>query len=302
MLKIGSHVGMGGKEKMLGSVNEALSYNANCFMIYTGAPQNTRRSDISILKIPEAHELMIENDIPLENVVVHAPYIMNLANPDPEKRKFAIDFLTEEVKRTSLMGAGQIVVHPGSHLNQGPEKGMEHIINGLKVVLENTVDLNTKIALETMAGKGTEVGISFEEIGYMITEINSDRITVCFDTCHTHDAGYELSDFENVLKDFDEYIGRNKISVFHINDSKNRKGSHKDRHENIGFGYIGFESLLKIINHPDFINIPKILETPYVTEFEDSKNKVFPPYKYEIDMIKSNKFDSGLLKKIREKV
>ncbi|QVK20298.1 deoxyribonuclease IV [Mycoplasmatota bacterium] len=302
MLKIGSHVGMGGKEKMLGSVNEALSYNANCFMIYTGAPQNTRRSDISILKIPEAHELMIENDIPLENVVVHAPYIMNLANPDPEKRKFAIDFLTEEVKRTSLMGAGQIVVHPGSHLNQGPEKGMEHIINGLKVVLENTVDLNTKIALETMAGKGTEVGISFEEIGYMITEINSDRITVCFDTCHTHDAGYELSDFDNVLKDFDKYIGRNKISVFHINDSKNSKGSHKDRHENIGFGYIGFESLLKIINHLDFINIPKILETPYVTEFEDSKNKVFPPYKYEIDMIKSNKFDSDLLKKIREKV
>ncbi len=300
MVKLGSHVGMGGKEKMLGSVKEAISYNANCFMIYTGAPQNTRRSDISTLMIPEAHELMIKHSIPLENVVVHAPYIMNLANPEEEKRQFAIDFLTSEVKRTSLMGAAQIVLHPGAHLKQGSMEGMKHIVNGLKKVIENTSDLNTKIALETMAGKGTEVGVNFQELGYIINNVNSDRITVCFDTCHTHDYGYDLSDFESVLEEFDKFVGKDKISAFHTNDSKNTIGSHKDRHENIGFGYIGFDNLVNIINHPEFINVPKILETPYVTEFEGSKNKVYSPYKHEIEMIKSGSMDENVLNKIRE--
>ncbi len=301
MLKIGSHVGMSGKEKMLASVKEAISYNANAFMVYTGAPQNTRRSAIETLNIEAAHQLMKEAGISKENVIVHAPYIMNLANPDPEKRQFAINFLTEEIKRTEAMGAGQIVLHPGSHLKQGPEVGLQFISNGLQVVLDNTKDSKVKIALETMAGKGTECGRTFEEIAFIINAVNSDRLSVCFDTCHTNDAGYDLSDFDTVIAEFDHIVGKDKISVFHINDSKNPLGAAKDRHENFGFGYIGFEALLSIVYHPDFTNVPKILETPYVTEFADSKNKVYPPYKQEIEMIKNKSFDDDLMENIRRK-
>ncbi|XMB87266.1 deoxyribonuclease IV [Mycoplasmatota bacterium WC44] len=299
MLKIGSHVGMGGKEKMLGSVKEAISYNANAFMIYTGAPQNTRRSSIDGLRIEEAHELMKEHNIPLENVVVHAPYIMNMANPDIEKREFAINFLTEEVKRSHAMGAKQIVLHPGAHLKQGPQIGMDFVVEGLKQVIENTKDINTFIALETMAGKGTELGRNFEEIGYMIEKVGSDRIKVCFDTCHTNDAGYDLSNFDKVLEEFDKYVGREKITVFHINDSKNPLGAAKDRHENFGIGYIGYETLMNIIYHPDFLEVPKVLETPYVTESQESKNKVYPPYKQEIEMIRNKSEDKDILNSIR---
>lgn len=301
MLKIGSHVGMSGKEKMLGSVKEAIKYNANAFMIYTGAPQNTRRSAIEDLNIEAAHKLMEEHGIAKSSVVVHAPYIMNLANPDPEKRQFAINFLTEEVKRTNAIGAPQIVLHPGAHLKQGPEIGMDFIVEGLKKVLKNTEGLTTKIALETMAGKGTEVGRTFEEIGYIIKNVGSDRLSVCFDTCHTNDAGYDLSNFDKVLVEFDKYIGREKITAFHINDSKNPLGAAKDRHENFGVGYIGFDTLMKVIYHPDFLDIPKLLETPYVTEFEDSKNKMYPPYKMEIEMIRNKIIDNDLLNTIRKK-
>lgn len=300
MLLIGSHVGMGGKEKMLGSVKEALSYGANAFMIYTGAPQNTRRSATSDLLIEEAHKLMDDNGLSKDHIVVHAPYIMNLANPDPEKRQFAIDFLTEEVKRTHAMGAPQIVLHPGAHLNQGSEAGMNHVISGLKIVLENTKDIPTKIALETMAGKGTELGRTFEEIAYMIEGVNSERISVCFDTCHTHDAGYNINDFKSVIEEFDRVVGKDKISVFHINDSKNVKGAHKDRHENIGIGHIGFDTLKSVIYNPDFKDVPKILETPYVTENPNSKNKVYPPYKEEISMIRTGEFNPEILSVIRK--
>lgn len=300
MIKIGSHVGMSGKDKMLASVKEAIKYNANAFMVYTGAPQNTRRSAIESLNIDAAHTLMEEAGIPKENVIVHAPYIMNLANPEEEKRNFAINFLTEEIKRTEAMGAKQIVLHPGAHLKQGPEIGLTHIVNGLKVVLENTKDSDVKIALETMAGKGTECGKTFEEIAFIIDRVKSDRLSVCFDTCHTNDAGYDLSDFESVIAEFDEIVGKEKISVFHINDSKNPLGAAKDRHENFGVGYIGFDTLMNIVYHPDFIDIPKILETPYVTESADSKNKVFPPYKKEIEMIRFKEFDNDLLENIRK--
>lgn len=300
MIKIGSHVGMGGKEKMLGSVKEAIQYNANAFMIYTGAPQSTRRSKIEDLMIEEAHQLMDEVGIPKENVIVHAPYIMNLANPEPEKREFAIQFLTEEVKRTEAMGVNQIVLHPGAHLKQEPVVGLDHIANGLIQVLNNTPNSNVRIALETMAGKGTECGRTFEQLAHIINKVNSERITVCFDTCHTNDAGYDLSDFNAVLAEFDKYIGREKISAFHINDSKNPLGAAKDRHENLGFGYIGFETLLNVLYHPDFLDIPKFLETPYVTESTESTKKVFPPYKEEIEMIRNKVFNENILEDIRK--
>ena len=303
MLKIGSHVSMGGKDMLLGSVKEAISYNANAFMIYTGAPQNTRRKPIEEMKIDQAHKLMKDNGILLENIIVHAPYIMNLANIDPEKRQFAVDFLTTEIRRTAAIGAKQIVLHPGAHVKQGSEVGISHIIEGLNKVLKNTSDLDVLIALETMAGKGTEVGRSFEELKSIIDGVeHSDRISVCFDTCHTHDAGYATKeDFDKVIEEFDSIIGKERISVFHINDSKNDLGASKDRHENIGFGFIGFESLNYIVNHPDFVHVPKILETPYVTESDDSKDKTLPPYKYEIEMFRNQTFNQNIMSTIRNK-
>ena len=302
MLKIGSHVGMGGKEMLAGSVKEALSYGANAFMIYTGAPQNTRRKPIDQMNIEEAKKIMMENNLPLENVVVHAPYIMNLANADSEKRQFAVDFFTTEIKRTAAIGAKQIVLHPGAHVNQGTEVGINHIINGLNQVIENTKDLDVLIALETMAGKGTEIGRSFEELKEIINGVkHNERLSVCFDTCHTHDAGYATKEnFDAVIDEFDRIIRKERISVFHINDSKNPLGAAKDRHENIGFGYIGYDALNYIVNHPDFQEVPKILETPYITETHDSKERLYPPYKEEIEMFRNQQFDKEFVEKIRK--
>jgi deoxyribonuclease-4 len=295
MLKIGSHVSMSGDEMYLGSVKEALSYEATAFMIYTGAPQNTIRKKVSELKIKEAKDLMDSSGLSFENVVVHAPYIINLANPDPEKRSFAISFLTEEVKRTDQMHVSQIVLHPGSAVGKDREEAIRWIAEGINQVILNTKGSKVKIALETMAGKGNEVGKTFEELKSIIDLIHDQtRISVCFDTCHTHDAGYDVKDhFDDVIKHFDQVIGTSYISVFHINDSKNPLGASKDRHENIGFGYLGFDALLKIIYHPDFMHIPKILETPYV----DDK----PPYLEEIKMIKNQLFDDQLLEIIKQK-
>lgn len=295
MLKIGSHVSMSGDEMYLGSVKEALSYEATAFMIYTGAPQNTIRKKLSELKIKEAKDLMDSSGLSFENVVVHAPYIINLANPDPEKRNFAISFLTEEVKRTDQMHVSQIVLHPGSAVGKDRDEAIRWIAEGINQVILNTKGSKVKIALETMAGKGNEVGKTFEELKSIIDLIHDQtRISVCFDTCHTHDAGYDVKDhFDDVIKHFDQVIGTSYISVFHINDSKNPMGASKDRHENIGFGYLGFDALLKVIYHPDFMHIPKILETPYV----DDK----PPYLEEIKMIKNRLFDNQLLEIIKQK-
>ncbi len=295
MLKIGSHVSMSGDDMYLGSVKEALSYEATAFMIYTGAPQNTIRKKISDLKIDEAKALMQSSGLSFDNVVVHAPYIINLANPDPEKRAFAISFLTEEVKRTNQMHVSQIVLHPGSAVGKDREEAIKWIAEGVNKVIENTKGSKVKIALETMAGKGNEVGKTFEELKSIIDLIqDQSRISICFDTCHTHDAGYDVKEhFNDVINHFDQVIGKSYISVFHINDSKNPIGASKDRHENIGFGYLGYDALLNIIYHPDFMDIPKILETPYI----DDK----PPYLEEIKMIRNQIFDDQMVEKIKQK-
>lgn len=288
MIVVGSHVSMSGSEMYLGSIKEALSYKSNAFMVYTGAPQNTIRKKISDLMIDEAELFMKENNLSFDHVVVHAPYIINLANPDPVKRDFAISFLTEEVKRTAAMHATQIVLHPGSAVGKDRVLAVKWIAEGVKKVIENTKDLNVRIALETMAGKGNEVGKTFEELKEIIDLVNEPgRVSVCFDTCHTHDAGYSIKDdFQSVVDEFDRIVGKSYISVFHINDSKNELGAAKDRHENLGFGFIGFESLMKVVYHPDFMNIPKILETPYV--------EGNPPYQEEIEMIRNKMFDPNL--------
>jgi deoxyribonuclease-4 len=286
MLKIGSHVGMSGKKMMLGSVEEALSYGANTFMLYTGAPQNTRRKEISELNIEAAHACMKENGI--DEFVVHAPYIINLANSvKPETYELAVEFLGKEIVRTVAMGSHTLILHPGSHVNAGVEIGTQKIIEGLNSVLTKDTDLC--IALETMAGKGSEIGRSFEELAAIYDGVTyNDKLRVCFDTCHTHDAGYDIvHDFDGVIDQFDRLIGKDQIAVFHINDSKNPCGAKKDRHENIGKGYIGFEALSYVVHHPDFKDVPKILETPYLKDPNDPK-KTYPPYKEEIALLRAD--------------
>jgi deoxyribonuclease-4 len=287
-MKIGSHVGLSAPLMYAGSVKEALSYGATAFMVYTGAPQNTIRKAIKDLNIEGAEALMESAGLSFDDVVVHAPYIINLANPDPEKRAFAVEFLTKEVERTHKMHVTQIVLHPGSAVGKDRDEALKWISEGVNQVISNTKGLPVRIALETMAGKGNEMGKTFEELRDMIALIeDKSRISVCFDTCHTSDAGYPIkTDFEGVIKHFDDIVGKQYISVFHVNDSKNPQGAAKDRHENIGFGEIGFDALLKVIYHEDFKNIPKILETPYV------ENKA--PYKHEIEMIKLKAFNPDL--------
>lgn len=296
MIKIGSHVGMSGKEMFLGSAKEAVSYDANTFMVYTGAPQNTRRKEISELNIDAGWKYMREHDI--EDIVIHAPYIINLANTvKPETFSLAVEFLALELERSAAMKSRTLVLHPGSHVGAGTDAGIAQICKGLNEVL--TADTTVNIALETMAGKGSEIGASFEEIAAIYDGVaHNDKLRVCFDTCHVNDAGYDIvHDLNGVMKQFDHIIGKEQIAVFHINDSKNVLGAHKDRHENFGFGEIGFEALMNVIHLKGFEEVPKILETPYIT-LPGEKKRSLAPYKYEIAMIRSGQFDADLIEKI----
>ena len=290
MLIIGSHVGYKKDSQLLGSLNEALGYGANTFMFYTGAPQNTSRYPIDDNLSVEAFKKMKEIGLDYSKVVVHAPYIVNLANDDEVKFNFAVSFLKDELKRCSQLGIKNVVLHPGSHVGLGIDKGIQNIVRGLNLVLGEE---DVTILLETMAGKGSEVGSKLEEIRRIIDLVEDKKhIGVCIDTCHLSDAGYDISKFDEFLDEFDKIIGIEKIGCVHVNDSKNEMGSHKDRHENIGFGKIGFETLLKVIYNERLENVPKILETPYV-------DKEYPPYKYEIEMIRNKEFDSTLINKIK---
>ncbi len=289
MLLIGSHVGYKKDTGLLGSVEEALSYGSTTFMFYTGAPQNTMRSPIDKELTAKAIELMNNSDIDYSKVVVHAPYIINLANnSDPSKYQFSINFLKEEISRCEELGIKYMVLHPGSHVGLGVDVGIKNIIDALNQIL---VDTDVVIMLETMAGKGSEIGVNFHEIKKIINGVKSKKnIGVCMDTCHMNDAGYDLSDFDKLLDYFDDVVGLDFLKCIHINDSKNIVGSHKDRHENFGFGTIGFDSLINVIYNERISNIPKILETPYVGDNA--------PYKLEIDMIKNKKFDDKMIEKL----
>lgn len=291
---IGSHVSMSGKDMLLGSAKEAYSYGANVMMVYTGAPQNTRRKPIEELNAEIGKKFMAENGI--KEVVVHAPYIINLANTTKEGYiDFAIDFLKEELRRAEAVGATQVVLHPGSHVGAGVDVGLNQIIYGLNQVI--TKDQTVQIALETMAGKGTELARTFEELARIIDGVTyNEHLSVTFDTCHVHDAGYDIkNDLSGVLTQFDKTVGLNRIKVLHINDSKNPVGAHKDRHENFGFGEIGFDALMNVIQVPEFKNLPKILETPWI-KVEDKVQ--IAPYKKEIEMIRSGKFDSHWIEEL----
>ena len=288
---LGSHVGMSGKEMMLGSVKEALSYGANTFMLYTGAPQNTRRKEISELNIPAAQELMKENAI--TKFVVHAPYIINLANTvSAETYDLAVTFLRKEIERAEAMGSDILVLHPGAHVGAGEDAGIASIVKGLNEVL--TADCKVHIALETMAGKGSEIGSKFEELARIYDGVQwNDKLRICLDTCHLNDSGFDVkSDFEGVLKLFERYFPLNQIACIHLNDSKNEQGAAKDRHENIGFGTIGFDALYGVTRITEFADTPIILETPY-REIGGSADKL-APYKLEIAMLREGKFNSNL--------
>lgn len=291
MLIIGSHVGFKKDEQLLGSLKEALSYGANTFMFYTGAPQNTKRYPIEDGLTLEALNLMKEHNIDYSKVIVHAPYIINLANDnDPEKFMFAVNFLKEELERCEMLGIQNVVLHPGSHVGLGVDQGITNIAKALNMVLDTS---KVRVLLETMAGKGSEVGSKLEEIKQIIDLVQyKDRIGVCLDTCHLSDAGYDLSDFDKFLDQFDKIIGIDKIYCVHVNDSKNDLCAHKDRHENFGFGHIGFDTLINVIYNERLENVPKILETPYV-------DGEYAPYKYEIEMIRNKKFDDDLISKIK---
>ena len=292
---IGSHVSMSGKKMLLAASEEAVSYGANTFMIYTGAPQNTRRKKIEDLNIEAGRLHMEQNGI--NEIVVHAPYIINIGNTqNPDTFDLGVRFLRSEIDRTEAIGARQIVLHPGAHVGAGTEEGIKKIIEGLNEVL--TSDDKVQIALETMAGKGSECGKSFEELAMIIDGVtHNEKLSVCFDTCHTHDAGYKVvEDFDGVLNEFDKIVGLDRLKVLHINDSKNEVGMRKDRHENIGFGHIGFDALSYIVHHPQLTHVPKILETPFVGE---DKNNKKAPYKHEIEMLKNKLFDENLLEIIR---
>ena len=280
-IKLGSHVGMAGKEMFLASAKEAASYGANVFMLYTGAPQNTRRKDVEELNIEAGWEYAHAHGI--DEIVVHAPYIINLANTvKPETYELAVEFLEKEIVRTAAMGSKVLVLHPGSHVNAGTEAGTAQIIKGLNTVLNQNGD-DVCIALETMAGKGSEIGRSFEELKAIYDGVEKkERLRVCFDTCHVNDAGYDLvNHYEDVFAEFDRIIGLDQIAVFHVNDSMNPLGAHKDRHANIGKGTIGYETLHRLVHDERFLEVPKILETPWLCE-EGSAKKTIPPYKEEI--------------------
>ena len=287
---IGSHVSFKKDTQLVGSVNEAISYGSTTFMFYTGAPQNTNRQAINNDLTKEAIDLMNKNNIDINNVIVHAPYIINLAS----NNDFAVTFLKEELKRVEQLGMTKLVLHPGSSVKLSREEGIKNIIDNLNKVGKS----NVLILLETMAGKGTELGKTFEEIKEIIDGVEYP-LGVCLDTCHINDAGYDLNNFDEVLDLFDKKIGLKYLKCIHVNDSKNLINTHKDRHENIGYGTIGFDNLMKIIYHEKLKSIPKILETPYVSMDDNSKEKMYPPYKFEIEMILNKKFNNNLINDIR---
>ena len=298
MIKIGSHVSNNGLKMMIGSVEETIENNANCMMLYLGAPQNTFRKPVKDQNAKEALALAKEQGISRDDIIVHAPYIVNLANPDYEKRQYAISFLTKELEMVAECGLKYMVLHPGAHMKEGSSQGVRYIAEGINEVLSSPKTLDTVILLETMAGKGTEVGRTFEEIKGIIDLVyDKSRVMVCLDTCHINDAGYDLVDnYDGVFKSFDEIIGLDKIKAIHLNDSKNPLDSHKDRHENIGFGEIGFTALHKVLIDPRFENVPKILETPYI---EKSKLVSLSPYKKEIEMELINMKEKRQINKIK---
>jgi deoxyribonuclease-4 len=281
MPRIGSHVSFSDKG-LLNAATEAASYGSSTFMIYTGAPQNTRRKPIEEQFVDEGKAVMDEHG--MNEIIVHAPYIINLGSYKEDTYELAVRFLQEEIRRTDYLGVKHIVLHPGAFTDMDAEFGLKRIADGLNEVLAGIKDTKVNIALETMAGKGTELGRSFEELAAIIGMVeDNSRISVCVDTCHIHDAGYDIvNNLDGVLEHFDKVIGLNRIGVVHLNDSKNPKGAGKDRHAPVGAGWIGFDAMNSIVHHDKLKHLPFILETPWIGK-EDKTQR--PMYAAEIALL-----------------
>lgn len=288
---IGSHVNFN-KDQLLGCAKQSISFGANTFMFYTGAPQNTIRKSIDDDLLKEAKIYMQEQGIDINNVICHAPYIINLANKDNlDAWQFSINFLKSEISRITKMGVNYIVVHPGNSLKMDRSIALNNISDAINLIIdEGTIPM---ILLETMAGKGTECGVNIQEIKTILDNIKlKDKVGVCLDTCHLNDSGVNIAEFDNYLKYFDEVIGLEKVKCIHLNDSKNELGTHKDRHANLGYGTIGFNTLIDVCYNDKLKDVPKILETPWILDK--------PPYKIEIAMIKDKKFNPNLFEEIKD--
>lgn len=281
---IGSHVSI--SKGLLGAAEEAYSYGANTFMVYTGAPQNTVRKPLSDLKIDEGKAFMAEKGI--SDIVVHAPYIINMASYKDDTYTLAKEFLAKEIKRAAAFGSKYLVLHPGAYTDKTAEYGIERIADGLNEVIGQGMP-DIFICLETMAGKGSEIGRSFEELKAIIDRVDKNEyLGVCFDTCHTHDSGYDIiNDFDGVINEFYRIIGLDRLKVLHINGSLNKRGAKKDRHANIGADEtnpkgadnIGFDAINYIVHHEKTQGRPFILETPWISKTENL-------YKQEIALLR----------------
>lgn len=273
MLNIGCHLSTTKGFYNMGK--EALSIGANTFQFFTRNPRGGKAKDIDENDIKKLIDLMEENKF--SKILAHAPYTLNACSKDESTRQFALEMMEDDLKRMEYLPNNLYNFHPGSHVKQGTEVGIEFIAELLNKVLKK--EQTTKVLLETMAGKGTEVGRNFEEIAEIISRVElKEHMGVCLDTCHVYDAGYDIvNDLDNVLEQFDKIIGLDRLYAIHLNDSKNPFNSHKDRHEKIGEGSLGLEAIKRIINHPKLKNIPFFLETPneldgYAKEIEILRN------------------------------
>ena len=258
MLKIGCHLSTSKGYESMGK--QAIAIGANTFQFFTRNPRGGKAKEINEVDLQKFLEYSKQNQISI--ILAHAPYTLNACSKDPEIRGFAIEMMEDDLRRMERTPGNLYNFHPGSHVSQGVEVGISYIVTMLNKLLKE--EQTTTVLLETMAGKGSEVGSKFEELQSIIEQVDlKDKIGVCLDTCHVYDAGYDIvGDLDGVLEEFDRIIGLDKLKAIHLNDSKNPFESHKDRHEKIGEGAIGTEAIIRIINHPKLRNIPFFLETP----------------------------------------
>ena len=258
MLNIGCHLSISKGYKAMGE--EALKIGANTFQFFTRNPRGSKAKEIDAEDVEALLILVKENNF--ATILAHAPYTLNPCSADENTREFAVQVMADDLNRMEYLPNSLYNFHPGSHVKQGTGVGIEYIINMLNTVLKP--EQTTTVLLETMSGKGTEVGRNFEELNQILERINlSEKMGVCLDTCHVYDAGYDIvNNLDGVVEEFDRIIGLDKLCAIHLNDSKNPFESHKDRHEKIGEGSIGLETFVRIINHPRPRHLPFFLETP----------------------------------------
>ena len=275
--KIGCH--LSSSNGYLAMAKQILLLNGNTFQFFTRNPQGGQVKPLDLDDIAKYNGFAEENGI--KYIVAHAPYTMNLCSEKPSIREFALNVFKDDLYRLNTVKNVYYNFHPGSHVGQGVETGTKYIVDALNEAL--TEDQTTIVLLEVMAGKGSEIGRSFEEIKDIIDQVKlSSHVGVCIDTCHIHEGGYDIvNNLDEVIEEFDRIIGLDKLKAIHLNDSKNPSGAHKDRHEKIGLGFIGLEAIIKIINHPALKDLPFILETPNDLD----------GYKSEIDLLTSEYID-----------